>query len=120
MEKLVKQDILSIIGKNKNNPGIDVNRLKTGTKLKIKTINSLYEFEVLPERGYLLAQGGKYIKEKQVVWLTGSTYGGSMLRIGWISLDMHMEIWIGKRKLTTSCVKNAMIIGDNWKYSLGD
>lgn len=118
-ERIIPNDVEALLNARKNDPGIDVHKLKSGTKIKARTINNLYEFEITDQPGYLLAQGGKYIKTKKKIYLSGSTYGGSMIKIGWIGLDMNMEIYLGhKRKLTTTNVKEAIIIGEGWEYTV--
>jgi hypothetical protein len=118
-ERIIPNDVEALLDAHKNDPGVDVHKLKPGTKIKVHTINSLYEFEVTDKPGYLLGQGGEYIKTQQKVYLNGSTYSGSMIKIGWIGQDMNMELFLGhKRKLTTSNAREATIIGEGWEYTV--
>lgn len=64
-ERNIIPDIVEFLDQRKNDPGIDVHKLKPGTKIKVHTIYSLYEFEVTDKPGYLLAIGGLYIKTPQ-------------------------------------------------------
>ena len=44
-----------------DNQGININKLKPGTKIKVKTTNHFYEFKITGEPCRVLAKGGKYI-----------------------------------------------------------
>jgi len=103
-------------------PGIDVNNLKPGTKLTIKTIYSTYEMETTDQPGVVLISGGTHINGTQRAQFHGSTWGGSAIKCGWIGQDMHMEMLLldrpRKRRLTTSCVQGAAVQGDGWSYEM--
>ena len=111
-------EIARIIKQHKDDPGIDVHKLKPGTKIKVKTAYTLYEFEVTDTPGRLLAQGGKYISGREEIILNGSTYGGSMLRIGWIGQDMLMEYVLPTKRITSSRVVEATVVGPDWEYTV--
>lgn len=111
-------EIARIINKHKDDPGIDVYKLKPGTKIKVKTERSLYEFEVTDTPGRLLARGGKYISGIEEIHLTGSTYGGSMIRVGWIGQDMLMEYVLPHKRITSSRVVEATVCGPDWEYTV--
>ena len=106
---------------NKKDPGVDVAKLKPGTRLVVKTQNSTYGFVTTAEPREVYAKGGKKIPKAKKVFLTGSTWGGSCLKIGWIGITMHMEIHLdSKRMLRTTAVKSIRVIGPNkeWFYDL--
>ena len=112
-------DLLSLIDKHKDQPGIDVYKLKPETVIEVVTQNSTYELKVSHTPGYVYAKGGKHIKIKTLVHFNGCTFGGSAIRSGWIGRGMHMEIMLSKKRmLTTTKVKAATIHGDGWKYEL--
>ena len=101
--------------------GINVHRLKEGTILLIVTKNSLYKIIKGPRDVYdITIQGGKKLPKPVKANFAGSTFGGSLLKIGWIGFLMHMEIHIpsSRRKLTTTGVRAARIIGDGWEYDM--
>ena len=114
----VANDIVSIIEKHKDDPGIDVHKLKPGTKIEVRTVRSFYEFEVVGPPGYLMARGGKHIDGRQKIYFSGSTYGGSMIRQGWIGQGMNMEFICNRRRISTTIAKEASIVGDNWEYKI--
>lgn len=108
-----------IIDQQNDKPGIDITRLKPGTKLRIKTLYSVYEMETTEEPGVVLVSGGTHISGTQRAQFNGSTWGGSAIKCGWIGYEMHMEFLLGrKRRLTTSCVQGAAVEGDGWHYDL--
>jgi hypothetical protein len=104
---------MRLIEKQEELGGIDVSKLKTGTKLIVETINSKYDITILDGRK-VLVQGGKYFKNPTESVLIGSTFGGSMIKVGWIGYDMYMEIGT----IRTSSVKTATIVGDDWQYEM--
>ncbi len=101
-----------------NNQGIDVNKLKIGTRIFVATKNSLYKF-LKEDADTLVVQGGK-LKKPTKVNFSGSTFGGSVIKVGWIGHQMYMEMYIIKSKKTfkTSQVVAARVVGDNWEYSM--
>jgi hypothetical protein len=99
--------------------GVDITKLDPGTKLEVHTQNSLYRIVVLnPDKRKVEIEGGEHIPEAEEAFLMGSTWGGSMIRLGWIGHTMRMEIhrqqWVGP--LITTSVKSLRIIGPNWEY----
>ena len=105
----------------RNEPGVDVRRLKAGTKLIVKTRNSTYQFVATNAAGELYDKGGKKIPKAAKIVFSGSTWGGSCLKVGWIGLDMQMEIRITPtRVLTTTPVRSIRVVGADkqWFYDL--
>jgi hypothetical protein len=116
--------------------GIDVNTLAVDTVLVVKTRNSVYTLKVLEvgdnNKPALLqiqgtdknGSGGRYFREPTNVRLIGSTWGTSMIKIGWIGYMMHMEIFIlndqARSPVLTSAVHEAEVIGpnNNYRYNL--
>ena len=108
----------NLIKKQQELGGIDVFKLKPGTLITVRTRKSLYKFKTTDEKGKLIATGGKYLPEEREIYFSGSTFGGSCIKVGWIGYLMHMEIWIGKKLITTTSVQDASIEGDGWKYEM--
>jgi hypothetical protein len=100
--------------------GIDVHKLPAGTTVLVITKNNLYKLVKAAERKHVIAQGGKYLLEPTEVVFTGSTFGGSMLKIGWIGYGMLMEMFLldQNKRIKTSPVNAARVIGDGWEYDL--
>lgn len=99
--------------------GIDVYRLKPGNKITIKTCNSIYVMKLLQEKGEVLVEGGVF-DEKTQAYFSGSTFGFSTIKIGYIDFGMCLEFYlkIKNKTITTSPVKSAFIEGDNYVYKM--
>ena len=68
-----------------------------------------------------MCQDGSIRYDKPTLaYLSGSTWGGSMLRMGWIGHQMHMEVVFKKEKLVTTNVKNVEVTSsdESWSYSM--
>lgn len=110
-DKLAKQEALG---------GIHVDKLSPGTRLEVRTRNTLYEIEVIENRE-IWVTGGKYFPTRTRAFLQGSTWGGSMIKIGWIGYEMSMEILHPSRtSYKTSFVRQAKIIAPDgsWEYEM--
>jgi cyclohexyl-isocyanide hydratase len=84
--------------------GVDVTSLEPGTTLNVHTRNSQYRFVVLFDPSVVLVKGGATFPEATVVRLEGATAGGRILKMGWILVGFHMEMWLGARLVTSSRV----------------
>lgn len=112
---MLDERIQKLIDEQKD--GIDVRSLKPGTKVFVNTKNSEYIIETTSKPGYVKAQGGRYFPEVQECYFNGSTWGGSMLKLGWIGRGMHLEFSLEDgRTLTTTGVRKARIEGADWHY----
>jgi hypothetical protein len=56
-----------------------------------------------------LVQGGRYFPRPTKVRVTGSTFGGSVLKIGCIGLGLFMEMLVGRNLVVTSRVRGINI-----------
>ncbi len=82
---------------------IDVDAFAT---LVVRTDNSVYRITILkPHAGEVLVQGGKFFPERTRACLSGSTFGGSCLKLGWVGLGLHMEFHAGGQWIITSHVR---------------
>jgi len=63
--------------------------------LEVETQNSVYLIAIIDAKGGKIAiQGsGHYFREPTICYLTGSTWGGSVIRLKWIGVGMYMEIY---------------------------
>lgn len=95
--------------------GIDVTKLKPGTKIFVCTINNLYQITII-DGCKVKVKGGKYFDSEIETYLNGSTWGGSMIKLGWIGFDMHMEFAHFQCLVLTSRVQAAIILGKDWHY----
>lgn len=101
--------------------GINVHRLKAGTTILALTKNSLYKIIKGSRDQYdITIQGGKYFLNPTNANFSGSTFGGSIMKMGWIGYGMYMELYAldHKKKYKTTPVEAAKIIGDGWEYDM--
>jgi hypothetical protein len=100
--------------------GIDITKMKPGTKIVAHTKNSIYNIVVVKEQKVII-RGGKYFPTPQEGFFKGSTFGGIM-KIGWIGFMMRMEIVYneGKQSLSTTEVVTATVVGpdEDWHFTL--
>jgi hypothetical protein len=119
MDKHFPRRLANFIEEQKELESINVHKLKQGIKLEIDTAHHKYQLEILDKIGYVLAKGGQYLPEFTEVYFNGSTFGGTMIKVGWIGYGMFMEFILPKKKiLTTTPVLRAKVIGENWEYQL--
>ncbi len=82
---------------------IDVEAFAT---LVVRTDNSVYRITILrPHAREVLVQGGKFFPKRTRACLSGSTFGGSCLKIGWVGLGLHLEFHAGDQWIITSHVR---------------
>jgi hypothetical protein len=116
------KDIKQIIAEQPNNDGIDLLRLEKGTKIKAQTRNTLYTIEVFDKDHFMVYDEGNRFEKPQLVPINGSTWGGSMLKIKWIGIGMHIEMGHPTKDgiLTTTAVRQIEVIApdETWSYTL--
>ena len=85
--------------------GVDVRELAPGTIVTARTRRSLYRLVVVePVTGHMLISGGDWFPVPTKAQLVGSTFGGSMLKAGWIGFGLKMELRHMNERITTSVV----------------
>lgn len=74
--------------------GIEVNELKSGDVLEVRTLDALYRFKIInPATGEVEATSdGQYFQHPEIVNIHGSTFGGSMIKLGWLAVGTWLEI----------------------------
>ncbi len=100
--------------------GVNVHKLKPGMIVIAYTLNSRYKIiKGFKDKYDVTIQGGRYFPEPTEVNFAGSTFGGSMLKVGWIGYGLHMEFHIPsiKKTYTTTSVRAAEVIGNGWQYA---
>ena len=110
----IHSEILARFEEQNRLGGIDVRTLPPGTRLVIKTKNSTYDIEVI-DGSRVTIRGGRKFSEATECWFNGSTWGGSVLRQGWVGYGMRMELACGVT-VVTSPVQSARVIGENYDY----
>ncbi len=70
-----------------------------------QTLNSEYFIFLLePETGKALVQGGRYFTEPVEATVSGSTFGGCMLKMGFVGVGLRIELCAGGQRIVTSPV----------------
>lgn len=78
------------IAKSEIDGGVFLDRLPTPSTLKIQTRNTLYTLR--KTAGGITLQGhAKYCPEPTKAYVSGSTWGGSMLKVGFVGRGMRLE-----------------------------
>jgi hypothetical protein len=90
--------------------GVDIRPLPPGTALIVDTRHSSYRLVKLGGwDGKALVQGGTFFGEETEARIAGSTAGGNSIKIGWICIDLRLEILVGRRRFVTSPVRSIRI-----------
>jgi hypothetical protein len=86
-----------------NTDGVLVHEVEPFATLLARTDNSVYRIIPL-EAGSsrIMIHGGRFFPEPTEVRFTGSGFGGSFLKLGWVGLGLRMEVfWDGQRIITS-------------------
>ena len=76
--------------------GIGLADLDPITTLLVRTQNSLYQIVVMqPRLKAVLVQGGPFFPQATRAVLSGSNFGGSLLKVAWVGTGLHMEFRAG-------------------------
>lgn len=96
--------------------GIDLTKLALGTKIEVRTRASSYFIEAMGN-DYFTVRGGKNFPTATVVGINGSTWGGTMLKMGWLGIGMNIEF---ANNVLTSSVQSLKVIAPDgsWNYDI--
>lgn len=87
--------------------GIALRAMSPFDTIHAKTRNSeYYIFLIAPEIGKALIQGGRFFAEPAEVTVSGSTFGGCMLKMGWLGVGLRIEICFNGQRIVTSPVQS--------------
>jgi hypothetical protein len=87
--------------------GVELKTLKPYDTIIVRTANSLYRIFLLdPETGRVLLEGGRHISEPVEATIIGSSFGGTVVRTGWIGVGLRVDAWAGDKYIRTSLVKS--------------
>ena len=106
----------------KKNQGIGLEEAGAGRILIVETANSTYIIQILdPAERTVRVTGGKYFLTPEECTLSGSTFGGANIRLGWIGLGMCMEFHrpytkFDEQRITTSPIKTISFPGTPSKH----
>jgi hypothetical protein len=93
-----------------NADGLHLRELLPFQVVKAKTQNNVYSIVAIdPHRGAVLIQGGQYFNQPSEALFSGSTFGGCMIKVGWIGVGMSMEICSEGRRIVTTPVQSIVV-----------
>jgi hypothetical protein len=78
--------------------------------IEARTRNSVYEIFLLdPKSGRAIVRGGNHFADPMEVIVSGSTFGGCMLKVGWLGVGFQMEISANGRRTVTSPIQSLCV-----------
>ncbi len=83
--------------------------LPVGSKVIVRTRNTRYEIENREDGSYIQGHE-KYCPQPTKASIHGSTFGGSMIKAGWLGVGMYLE-FSTDRTITTSQIQDVQEIG---------
>src|SRR5215468_6665111 len=90
--------------------GVKLGTLEACDMIQARTRNSVYEIFLLdPNSGRALVRGGGYFAEPVEAIVSGSTFGGCMLKVGWLGVGLRMEISVNGVRTVTSPVQSLRV-----------
>ena len=93
--------------------GVDLTTLDPITTLLVRTANSLYRITVRdPYRRAVSVQGGSFFPETTSACLSGSSFGGTCLKMAWVGIGLHMEFHCDQQWIITSRVQSIAVEND--------
>ena len=84
--------------------GLCIEGLAPGATVTVNTRHSCYEISILDGRRHLVQIHGGVFAMPTAVRLSGATFGGSALKLGWILVGFRMEFGLGPRRIVSSTV----------------
>ena len=93
--------------------GVSLHALAPLTTLLVHTMNSVYRIILLEAaHSRILVQGGQFFPDLVEAHLAGSSFGGSLLKMAWIGVGLHMEIHSDGTRIVTSQIRSVRIEQD--------
>jgi hypothetical protein len=90
--------------------GVSLTTLEACDTIHVRTRNSDYEIFLLdPKFGRALLRGGECFTEPVDATVSGSTFGGCMLKAGWLGVGLRMEIYVNGQRTVTSPVQSLRV-----------
>ena len=87
--------------------GVTLQKLRPCDTIHARTRNSDYQIFLLdPTSGRAMVRGGKYFTDPTEMTVTGSTFGGCMLKMGWLGVGLSMEFFVHGQRTVTSPVQS--------------
>jgi hypothetical protein len=90
--------------------GVTLMALEACDTIYVRTRNSDYEIFLLdPKSGRALVRGGECFAEPVEATVSGSSFGGCMLKAGWLGVGLRMEIYANGQRTVTSPVRSLRV-----------
>ena len=90
--------------------GVGLTDVDVLTTLVVHTENSVYHITILqPYMREVLVQGGGFFTARTRACLSGSSFGGSCLKLGWIGVGLRMEFHTDDQWIITSHVRSIAV-----------
>ena len=90
--------------------GVQIEALEELDSLAVRTRNSVYEITILSRStGEVMVRGGRFFPERTIARLTGSSLGGSFLKMGGVYPGFSIEFQDGVRRIVTSPVQSVAL-----------
>ena len=87
--------------------GVQVDDLPPLDRLLVRTRNTFYEVTVLePHTGDVIVHGGRFFPQPTRARLSGSSLGGSFLKLRGIYVGFSVEFWCDGETVITSPVRS--------------
>ena len=101
----LSDEINDAIEESETAGGAHLDKLKVGKKLLVQTKNTVYIIDKR-EDGFYISGHPRFCPEPTKCSIPGSTFGGSMIKVGFLGRGMYMEFWIeGLGTMTTSQIQ---------------
>jgi len=72
--------------------GVDMQTLYERDVIRLRTLNSEYRIVLLdPAAHRVSVQGGSFFTEPTEAIVRGSSYGGALVKVGWIGIGLQLE-----------------------------
>jgi hypothetical protein len=83
--------------------GIHLRNVEPLTTIVVRTQNSRYRI-LITDGTTAIIRGGRFFPEPTPARIDGSSFGGTLLKVGWIGIGLRMEIVMNGRRIITSPV----------------
>lgn len=98
------------IAQSEADGGMSLKSLAVGKTLMIQTKNTLYRIEKRGESEFYISGNQRFCPESTKANIHGSTWGGSMLKMGFVGIGMRLEFSVeGHRAITTSIISSIQV-----------
>ena len=98
--------------------GVNLSQLAPLDRITVRTRHSLYEIIVLStDSAEVLVRGGEFFPEFTRVRLSGSSLGGSFLKLRTVHVGFRLELSLGRTFVLTSPVRRISLIADGTRAS---